>query len=255
MPVQQPEPKGKAIGRSMREQVGAYLARMRYTLPLPCSAEELYFGCVPVEVKRWYIEELFEENTQVSPGVASNLMSTMHVTPAVRDTRLRLCILHVSVEGEKEFLEALRGVRGFQGVFWFNTPPCVPVPRNSTQTPFFLPRDHPFHDAINDWVEQAFAIEDEIQTSLALIERYQACAQTATQVANTWPELLNFVSLSHGGGALSKQISHALHRQAAKVLRPTDKETLILQLTRAVMLPEKQSPLPAWVKFYTGDET
>jgi len=262
MPINKPRPHiimmGKAQTvpmreRSMREQVEAYLSRIRHTLPFPCTPEECYFGLVPPAVKQWHDEGLFEDASP-KPGRASNLLATMWQTPE-RHTyaTMRPNILHVSVEEEDEYLEAVRGNRGCEGIFWFEAPPHVPLPRNSMQTPFFLPKDHPFHDAINDWVEQAIAIEDELQTSLTLIERYSAIVKTATQVKNTWPELMNFITYKNSGG-LSNQIPRTLREQAAKVMRPTDKEALIFQLTRAVMLPEKENqPLSAWVKFYTQE--
>lgn len=128
----------------------------------------------------------------------------------------------------------------------------MPVPRNSVQHPFFLPTDHPFHDAVMEWVRQAFLIEDELQKSLELIDRYSAIVKTATQVKNTWPELLNFIHVGRHEG-LSNQVAKELREQAAKVMRPTDKEALTFQLARAVMLPENPPPIRAWVKFYTGD--
>jgi|SRR5262245_12551967 len=263
MAINQPRPhimmgKAQAVPmreRTMREQVEAYLSRMRHTLPFPCSGTELYYGCVPAAVKQWDNEGFFDTETPL-PGRAGNLLATMYAssekTPAGAKTRHT--ILHVSVESQEEYLEAMRGSRGHEGIFWIDVPNNVPVPRNSTNTPFFLPEDHPFHKEINDWVEVAYNTEDEIQTSLELIERYSALVKTATQVKNTWPELMNFITYKNSGG-LSNQVSHELRKKAAEVMRPTDKESLILQLTRAVMLPETSPPLKAWVKFYTPEIT
>lgn len=248
MAIQQPRPHimmGKAQVMplkdvTMRGQVEEYLLRIRHTLPFPCSFEDAYFGCVPAATK-----QIFEMDSR-GPGRAANLLSTMFGT---MEKTTQPNILHVSVESQEDYLSAQKGNRGNEGVFWFTAPDHVPVPRNSTQTPFYLPDDHPFHDAINDWVEEAFKIEDELQTSLDLIERYSAIVKTATQLQNTWPELTNFVRIGRHEG-LSKQVAHALREQAARVMRPTDKEALIEQLVRAVMLPENPPALRAWVKFY-----
>ena len=248
MAIQQPRPhilmgKGTAMplkDATMRGQVEDYLQRIRHTLPFPCSFEDAYYGCVPPQMKA-----IVELDAQ-SPGRASNLLSTMFGT--TERTALPN-VLHVSVESQEEYLSAQKGNRGNEGIFWFEAPARVPVPRNSTQTPFYLPDDHPFHDAINDWVEQAFAIEDELRTSLELIERYSAIVKTATQLKNTWPELTNFVRIGRHEG-LSNQVAKTLREQAAKVMRPTDKDALIEQLVRAVMLPENPPALQAWVKFY-----
>ena len=224
--------------RTMRQQVEDYLMRIRHTLPFPCSYEDAYFGCVPPAVK-----DLFEVDMR-QPGRASNLMSTMFAT---LDKTAKPNILHVCAESEEEYRKG-----EFENVFWFEAPQHAPLPRNSVQQPFFLPLDHPFHDPIKAWVEQAFAIEDELQTSLDLIDRYAAIVKTATQVKNTWPELLNFIHVGRHEG-LSNQVAKELRDRAAKVMRPTDKEALTFQLARAVMLPENPPPMQAWVKFYTGD--
>lgn len=233
----------KVAQRTMRQQVEDYLLRIRHTLPFPCSFEDAYFGCVPPAIK-----ELMESDAR-KPGRATNLMSTMFAT---LDKTAKPNILHVSAEDEREFLEAQQGRRGNETVFWFEAPPYVPVPRNSVQHPFYLPEDHPFHDEIMNWVRQALLIEDELQVSLDLIDRYSAIVKTATQVKNTWPELLNFIHVGRHEG-LSNQVAKELRDRAAKVMRPTDKEALTFQLARAVMLPENPPPMQAWVKFYTGD--
>lgn len=260
MAIQKPRPSilmGKAQAvpmreRTMREQVDTYLSRMRHTLPFPCTGEQLYFGCVPPAVKQWHTEGYFESETPL-PGRAGNLLATMYASSEKPQSGKRT-VLHVSVESQEEYIEAMRGSRGHEGIFWIRVPPHVPVPRNSTNTPFFLPEDHPFHKEINDWVEVAYNTEDEIQTSLALVEQYQNIVKTATQVKNTWPELMNFINFKNSGG-LSNQVAKELRERAAKVMRPTDKESLIMQLTRAVMLPETSPPLTAWVKFYTPEIT
>lgn len=229
--------------RTMRQQIEDYLLRIRHTLPFPCSYEDAYFGCVPPTVK-----EILNIDT-LQPGRASNLMTTMFATT---ERTAKPNILHVSTEDAAEYRNALAGRTGFESVFWFEAPPHAPVPRNSLQQPFFLPEDHPFHDEIMEWVRQAFLIEDELQRSLDLIDRYSAIVKTATQVKNTWPELLNFIHVGRHEG-LSNQVAKELREKAAKVMRPTDKEALTFQLTRAVMLPENPPPVRAWVKFYTGE--
>lgn len=229
----------KIVQRSMRQQVEDYLLRIRHTLPFPCSFEDAYFGCVPPAVK-----DLFEMDV-CRPGRASNLLSTMFAT---LERTAKPNILHVCVENEEEYRKG-----EFENVFWFEAPQHAPLPRNSIQQPFFLPADHPFRDEIREWVNQAFSIEDELHVSLDLIDRYSAIAKTATQVKNTWPELLNFVHIGQHAG-LSNQASRELREKAAKVMRPTDKETLTFQLARAVMLPENPPPLQAWVKFHTGEK-
>lgn len=230
--------------RTMRQQVEDYLMRIRHTLPFPCSFEDAYYGCVPAAVK-----DLFEADVR-APGRASNLLSTMFAT---LDKTAKPNIVHVSAESEEEFRAAQANAGGYENVFWFEAPPHVPVPRSSVHHPFFLPLDHPYHDAIKAWVEEAFKIEDELERSLDLIDRYSAIAKTATQVKNTWPELLNFIHVGRHEG-LSNQVAKELREKAAKVMRPTDKEALTFQLARAVMLPENPPALHAWVKFYTGDK-
>lgn len=148
---------GKAQAVNMRErtlceQVESYLRRMRYSVPFPCTPEEGYFGCVPPAVKQWHTDGLFTMESRL-PGRATNLLETMFSTAEKQPDRRN--ILHVSVESADEFLEASRGNRGHEGVFWMEVPEYVPTPRFSQQCLFYLPDDHPFHDAINDWVEQA----------------------------------------------------------------------------------------------------
>lgn len=236
------------------QQVEWYLRRIRHTLPFPCSMEDMYFGLVPAPVKKWHDEGMFEVSDGPLPGRVSNLLQTMFATS---DTNIkgmaRANILHVSADSPEVFLEAQRGNRGCEEIFWVRTPWHVPLPRNSMQTPFFLAADHPFHDEIKRWVAEANTIERELQTSLELTTRYSKVVETYTQVYNTWPELLNFVRFKNRTRAPSKQVSNQLRERAAKAMRPTDKEMLITQLARATMLPEDPPPLDAWVKFFTAE--
>lgn len=236
--------------RTIREQVESYLSRMRHTVPFPCSTIDAYFGCVPVAVKQWHTDGLFEMDSPL-PGRATNLLTTTFATSEKQERRN---ILHVSVESQEEYLEATRGSRGHEGIFWIEVPEHVPVPRNSTQTPFYLPDDHPFHDVINDWVEQAFAVEDEIQQSLSTIEKFSArFTSSATEVSNLWPELLNFVHVTGVRKGLSRQVTYRLREAFEKQISAAERNEITTQLARAVMLPEKRPLLQAWVKFYTQE--
>jgi hypothetical protein len=236
--------------RTIREQVEWYLVRMRHTVPFPCTPDDAYFGCVPNAVKQWHGDGLFEMDSPL-PGRSTNLLTTMFATAEKQTNRRN--ILHVSVEDKEEFLEAQRGNRGHEGIFWIEVPEHVPVPRNSTQTPFYLPDDHPFHDAINDWAEQAFIVEDEIQEALKHMEMLAAFTSSATEIMNLWPELANFVHVAGARKGLSQQVAYKLREAFEKQVPTAARNEVTSQLTRAVMLPEKRPPLQAWVKFYTQE--
>jgi hypothetical protein len=236
------------------QQVEWYLKRIRHTLPFPCSIEDMYFGLVPPAVKKWHDEGVFEASDGQLPGRTSNLLQTMFATSDTNVRGLaRANILHVSADPPEVYLEAQRGNRGCEEIFWVRTPWHVPLPRNSMQTPFFLAEDHPFYCEIKKWLLEATAIEQELQTSLELTTRYAQIVETYTQVYNTWPELLSFVRFKNKTRAPSRQVSQVLRERAAKAMRPTDKEVLITQLARATMLPESPPPLDAWVKFFTAE--
>lgn len=235
--------------RSLREQVEHYLKRMRHTVAFPCTPEQAYFGCVPPAVHNWYREGLFEMDSPL-PGRATNLLETMFSTSEKQPRSKAPNVLHVSVEDQELYLEAKRGARGHEKVFWFHAPEHVPLPRNSTQTPFFLPKDHPQRAAILEWVETAMAVEQEIDSSLELIERFTATVKTTAVAIKVWPELRNFISVKR---SLPNNVTPTLREKAGEVMRPTDKEALITQLARAVMLPEASPPLQAWVKFFTRE--
>lgn len=237
----------------MREQVAKYLHRLRYTLPFPCTPDEAYFGCVPDVIRKWHDDGLFEGDRPL-PGKANNLLLTMFQTsekrPLPSSTR-DPDILHVCVEPLEQYLEATRGARGFEKVFWFRAPSHVPLPRNSQQTPFFLNADHPKASEIHEWATHAFEIENEIDRAMKIIDVYSKFVSTAAQVRYTWPELLNFVTFKRMNEPLPFNERESLKMKAARVMRPADKEHLITQLTTAAMLPERNPPLTAWVNFYT----
>lgn len=237
----------------MREQVAKYLHRLRFTLPFPCTPDETYFGCVPDVIRKWHEDGLFDGNNPL-PSKASNLLLTMFQTKrpliAAGDTN----ILHVCVESQEEYVEAIRGTRGFEKVFWFRAPEHVPLPRNSRQTPFFLNTDHPKASTLHDWAKHAFEIESEIDRAMRIIDVYSKLVSTAAQVRYTWPELLNFVTFKRMNEPLPYNEREPLKTKAARVVRPADKEHLITQLTTAAMLPERNPPLTAWVNFYTGED-
>lgn len=224
---------------SMREQVAKYLHRLRFTLPFPCTPDETYFGCVPDAIRKWHDDGLFGADAP-SPGKASNLLHTMFQSPFKN-------ILHVCVESQEEYVEAIRGVRGFEKVFWFRAPSYVPLPSNS---PFFLNNDHPHVTVLREWAAKAFELEDDIQRGLKLAEAFAAVAKTPAAVRYAWPELLHFVTFKRG----LERADGRSNLRAARAIRPTDKEHLIELLTTAAMLPEKNPPLAAWVNFYTGEE-
>lgn len=231
--------------RSLRDQVEAYLVRMRHTLPFPCSTAKAYFGCLPAAINQWHDEGRFEGDHL--PGKVSNFLSTVYQTTVKQNSHID--ILHVSVEPAEEYLEAQRGNRGHEGIFWMRIPEHLPMPRNG-RIPFFLPEDHPFYEAIHEWVEQAFAIEDEIQHSLERITQFQQCVSTAAQIVKVWPELNNFVTVPRG---LANNMPAALREAADKVMTPAERDKLTDQLARAVMLPRTSPPLQAWVRFYASE--
>lgn len=243
--------KGQTVSmreKTLQEQVASYLSRMRHTLAFPCSSADAYFGLVPPAVKQWHNEGLFEMEAPL-PGRSTNLLSTMFATNIQQAGRRN--ILHVSVEEADEYLEALRGNRGHEGIFWIEVPEHVPMPRNGVRTPFFLPSDHPFHDAINDWVEQAFKIEDEIDEALERVKMYEQVVKSPAQAVKLWPEMNNFVSFKRGA---ANNVSQDLRARADKVLTKAVRDIVIEQLARAVMLPEKRPPLQAWVRFFTQEQ-
>jgi len=241
----------------LREQVAKYLHRLRFTLPFPCTPDETYFGCVPDVIRKWHDDGFFKGDRPL-PSKANNLLLTMFHLPHRPNAPLPLgtCdpdILHVCVEPLEQYLEATRGARGFEKVFWFRAPNHVPLPRNSQQTPFFLNADHPKASEIHEWATQAFEIENEIDRAMKIIDVYSKFVSTAAQVRYTWPELLNFVTFKRMNDPLSFNERELLKTKVARAIRPADKEYLITQLTTAAMLPERNPPLTAWVNFYTGE--
>lgn len=232
--------------RSIREQVESYLSRMRHTLPLPVSAHQIYFGCLPAEMEPWHYKGAFESAV---PSRTGNMLLTMHQTNQ-KSNRLRN-ILHISAESRDEYYAAMDGSRGHERLFWIGIQPNWPAPRNSTSSPFWLPDDHPARAKIMEWVEKAYAIDDEIDESLKLMEVFQNVVQTANVAAKVWPELVNFLNFKKG---VPNNVSKSVRDRAMTACLQSDRERIIYQLSRAVMLPEKSGALPAWVKFYPGDQ-
>ena len=120
-----PRPPTARMGEvPIREQVERYLHRLRYSLPFPCSSDEMYFGCMPPEVERWKEKGMFDTHREVPPSRASNFLNTVHTHTQPTNTG----ILHVSVDCVAEYVSAMQGNRGFEAVFWFRPPPNVPIP-------------------------------------------------------------------------------------------------------------------------------
>lgn len=232
--------------RSIREQVESYLSRMRYTLPLPIPSYACYFGCLPPEMKQWEKDGYFRHNT--TPSRAGNMLLTMHQT-SDRANRLRN-ILHISAENSEEYRSAMDGGRGHEKLFWIEVGMSHPTPRNSTSNPFFLPADHDYYTEIMRWVDAAYGIENEIDESIKLIEGFNLVVQTPNVAAKVWPELVNFINFKKGA---ANNVSQAVRDRALKALPQTDRDRILYQLSRAVMLPERKGPLAAWVKFYSHE--
>lgn len=239
----------------LAQQVEDYLSRLRFTVPFPCTFEEAYFGLVPVAIEKWFRSGMFTEEMP-KPGRDSNLLNTMFHTheqqPRVtRDRAFPVNILHVCLESEQEYIEGLKGTRGFETIIWFDAPKHVPLPRNSQQTPFFLAADHPHHDAIKKWAGEAYILESEIQQALKAVQNYAGIVGSTSHIRSTWPELLNFCKCKN-------RVTHADHTKVTlkeKVGAVVDITTMNMVtdlLTAAAMLPEKQPKLSAWAYFHTS---
>lgn len=232
--------------RSIREQIESYLSRMRYAQPFPISSDDCYFGCMPPAARQWNRDGVF--STDSRPGRANNMLLTMHQASGSVG-RLRN-ILHICAESEADYHAAQDGQRGHERLFWLEINGTFPAPRNSTTNPFYLPPDHEYYKEITEWVNGAYAIEDEMEETIKLIEGFQNQVQTPAVAAKVWPELVNFISFKKGA---TNNVSDAVRSRAMKAVPQIDRERIMFQLARAVMLPERQAPLKAWVKFYTAE--
>lgn len=249
--MRQPKP-GLTMGDSVVEQVEKYLRRLRYTLPFPCAPEDAYFGCVPPSIREWHDKGFFSEEAPL-PGRASNLLHTMFATKRQNFTaQLQLGdVVNVSLESQDEYCDAIRGARGHERIIWFRVPAHVPLPRNSAETPFFLPLDHPQRTVILKWEEEARTLEESITGVLRKVHEVDMLIESA-HLQIVWPELLHFVKVS----SPMRAVSHAQWRPsliaAARRISPRWRTLTTDMLSTAAILPEKSEPLVGWVHFHSA---
>lgn len=234
-----------AASQSMSQQIETYLARMRFMHPLPVTPDDVYFGCVHPAVRGMNEKGVFRD---CPPGQSYNLLLTMHQSARVS----RVNQLHISVETSKEYAQAIRGERGHERVFWVTVDPNLPTPRNSMQTPFWMPPYHPHYKEIIAWVDAAYKIEDEITH---VVSRFDLLAERVGKAnmaiaSRAWPELANFLLYTRRA---PDNVSKKALRAAEEVFTEEFKNTTGYLLARAAMLPTEHPFLRAWVKFYTKE--
>ena len=236
-----------AASQTMSQQIETYLARMRFMHRLPVASDNLYFGCVPPAVHEMAKAKVFDD---CPPGRAYNLLLTMNQSARVtRENRL-----HVSVESPKEYTQAVRGQRGHERVFWVEIGNSLPCPRNSMQTPFWMPPDHPHYKEIKEWVDAAYKIDEEIGYVTARFDLLADRVGKANMAiaSRAWPDLANFLLYTRGA---PNNVSNKALRAAEEIFTEEFKNTTGYLLARAAMLPTEQPYLRAWVRFYTKEIT
>ncbi len=236
----------KAIGDvPIRDQLDVYLKRLRRTVPFPITPEEAYFGCMPSVISRMHQESLFDKGAP-KPGKVSNLLLCL-TRSGVHDPHVKAMpnIVHVNLEGSDVYSKKA----GAEDVFWFIAPDGVPSPVYRHGEQFYLPEDHPHHVAIRQWVYSCLKIEDGIQRAFAAIAKLESNLANISHVAVCWPELMNFIKFRRivSGPTADAQRSR---ERIERSITPAERLNTIELLTTCVMLPEKNTPLSAWVNFY-----
>lgn len=229
---------------SVLQQVARYLERIRYTLPFPVGNTECYFGCLPPNMEKWWRDGLFKAKAPLGSR-AGNLLLTMNQS----SLSARQNILHIAGGSPAAYQRGMAKGEGFDPIFWIEVPPQLPVPRNSVISPFFLPHEHQHHDVIMEWVRKGYEIEQEHALAMEGIRRFEVIVKTPNVAVKVWPELGNFIKTRVGS---ANNVTKALRERAMDELGKEARESILTQLSRAVMLPEVKTPLTAWVMLYTG---
>lgn len=236
-------------------QIAPLMRRLRHTIPFPVKKEDMYFGLVPPAVKDWHKRGLLSEEPCI-PSKVGNFLRTVSYSfgdksatgPFNPLTRGIHNILHVSMEKDEEYLEAERGSRGHERVFWFRTPANVPTPRRNTD-PFWMPPDHPKASTVIEWYEQAVELENyigHIMTTMALLERQQV---SKNDLQHVWPQIVSFIKWRNE----VRPASQINQRSIRERLRHVDREKITDLLATAIMLPDPKNQLAAWTGFFVAD--
>lgn len=236
-------------------QIMRYLRRLPPTLPMPCTTAEAYFGLVPDQIRQWYDKGLFSEEAPL-PGKAGNLLHTMMYTFEMTSATAsfnplagsRHTVLHVSVESQEDYVTAMHGGRGHEKIFWLQAPQFAPLPRNSVQTPFWLPLEHPYHTALMGWYDRAEALQKQLDMAKACMAALDDCVDRRDDLRKAWPEIISFLHMRN-------EIRPGRLTVAAikKRLEDYDLKTITDMLATATLLPEKPEALGGWVGFYSRE--
>lgn len=257
-----PQPEGDIQAQEpFVSQIMRYLRRLRHTVPIPCGPDATYFGLVPEQVEKWFQKGLFSEEAPL-PGRAGNLLHTMLYTfeaasasapfnPLVSQNG----VLHVSVEAQEDYVEAMRGVRGHERIFWTQVPQFVPLPRNSVKTPFWLSPDHPQFQPLVDWWIQATILQSKIEMAKACMGMLDSNVELARDLQQVWPEIMSFLSIRNAIRPVPTRRNDAQRQQLLhNGLQNYDLKAITDMLATATLLPEKPSaPLRAWVGFFVQE--
>lgn len=219
----------------IRDQLDRYLKRLRRTVPFPITPEEAYFGCMPAVIQRMYQDSLFEQGTS-KQGRVSNLLLCL-TTNKENNNDDQPNIAHVTVEGGDE-------------TFWFIAPSGCPTPVYRHGTQFDMPEDHPHRAALEQWVLSCLKIEDGIQRAFAAIAKLESNGPGPHGVAVGWPELLHFIKYKKVVPPMPTADARRFKERLDREISPIERLNTIELLTTCVMLPEKDTPLTAWVNFH-----
>lgn len=225
---------------------------------MPCGPDATYFGLVPEQIEKWFQKGLFSEEAPL-PGKAGNLLHTMmytfetsSATAPFNPLASKNGVLHVSVESQEDYVEAMRGARGHERIFWTQVPQFVPLPRNSVKTPFWLPAEHPHYHALVDWQTAATGLQMKIDMAKACMAMLDNSLERASDLRQVWPEIVSFI---HARNAVQPRHNDARRLQMLhNKLQDFDLKTITDMLATATLLPEKSpTPLRGWVGFFVQE--
>lgn len=238
---------------SLHDQIWRYMKRLHVAYPLPVTREQAYFGCMPLAILDLHSKGVFRPGQEKKPGRGSNLLHTMFAGFADQSTAQNPLsagvALHVCSDTAANYTTGINGTEGFERVFWFMAPEYLPMPRNSAQSPFFLPHDHPNRKELIEWQDTVTKVEEDISTLLVIIDAIQKRGAVTSDIHHVWPELLSFARFQTRVSSMTP----AARSELIAMIDPV-KQRLVELLTTAVMLPENPPPRTAWVGFYTGGD-
>ena len=215
----------KSSTQALSMQVEHYLSRLRRTALFPFDRMDFYYTLLPKTFKEWV-------NVKGLP------------TGQALDVRVGNALKTISRADGGHAVQMAIGPDD-DCMFWVKVDDGTPVPVPSQIDYLQVQKGHVHHKALKQWWQTASKIEEDIIEVCEYLRKIEKHNITSGWLARHWPNLLNIVSVPVGTSLTVKQ---KLHLDMQVVARADE------LITAALMLPEANTPLQAWVEYYTGEE-